>query len=310
MSLTSVLKDSNIKAQFKQHFPVPKTKFNVTIQAPPITKKYSLIGTAFDYLLRFHLKQTFPKSVTKQWVAETAVDSMKLSSGEYVQIGSVMKPRDRTMEPQEQYPDAGHPMTWHPDHSQKWADAASFSEKMLNHAKKHYEHFIKTGNVTDDLIKSTLNLASLDAVLRAGRIFEIPPTTKDDIADIENLLSVMKNSGLLHPKTRAFLNPTFGEGSHLVSGADADLIIDKTLIDIKTTKSISFTQDMYNQLLGYYALSTFKDKLGEITNLGIYFSRYGVLHTVPVPTGDAAKTIIDWFKKYRKLQSASKSALE
>ena len=181
---------------------------------------------------------------------------------------------------------------------------------MLNHAKKHYEHFIKTGNITDDLIKSALSLASLDAVLRAGRIFEIPPTTKDDIADIENLLSVMKNSGLLRPKTRAFLNPTFGEGSHLVSGADADLIIDKTLIDIKTTKSISFTQDMYNQLLGYYSLSTFKDKLGDITNLGIYFSRYGVLHTVPVPTGDAAKTIIDWFKKYRKLQSASKSTLE
>ena len=305
MSLTSVLKDSNIRAQFKQHFPVPKTKFNVAIQAPPTTKKYSLIGTAFDYLLRLHLKHTFPKSVTERWVAEAAVDRMKLVSGEYVRIGEVIKPWNRMMEPQEQYPNAGRLMEWYPDHSQTWADAASSSEKTLDHAKKHCENFIKAGDITDDLIKSVLSLASLDAVFRAGKIFGTPQITKDDVADIENLLSVMKNSGLLRPKTRAFLNPTFGEGSSLVGGADADLIIDKMLIDIKTTKSISFTQDMYNQLLGYYALSTFKDKLGGIANLGIYFSRYGVLHTVPIPVGDVAKTIIGWFEEYRKSKSAS-----
>lgn len=235
---------------------------------------------------------------------------MKLVSGEYVRVGEAVKPWNRTMEPQEQYPDADPLMEWYPDHSQAWADAAASSEKTLNHAKSHCESFIKTGEITDEIIKSVLGLASLDAVLRAGKIFGMPQITQDDVTDIENLFSVMKDSGLLRPKTRAFLNPTFGKGSSLVGGADADLIIDRTLIDIKTTKSISFTQDMYNQLLGYYALSTFKDGLGGIAGLGIYFSRYGVLHTVPTPAGDAAKTIIGWFEEYRKSQSAGKSARE
>ena len=78
----------------------------------------------------------------------------------------------------------------------------------------------------------------------------------------------------------------------MVGGADADLIIDRILIDIKTTKSNSFTQDMYNQLLGYYALSTFRKDLDGITELGIYFSRYGVLNVVAAPDADAVKEII------------------
>ena len=68
---------------------------------------------------------------------------------------------------------------------------------------------------------------------------------------------------------------TFGKGSELARGVDADLIIDNMLVDIKTTKSDSFTQDMYNQLLGYYALSIFRKDLDGIMQMGVYFSRYG-----------------------------------
>ena len=46
---------------------------------------------------------------------------------------------------------------------------------------------------------------------------------------------------------KCYLNPTFGDASNLVGGADADIILDDMLIDIKTTKAISFTQEHYNQ---------------------------------------------------------------
>ena len=74
------------------------------------------------------------------------------------------------------------------------------------------------------------------------------------------------------------------------------MILDGTLIDIKTTKSAAFTQDMYNQVLGYYALSTLDRKI-RIDAVGIYFARHGVLHSIPADgMEEKAKTIIGWFK--------------
>ena len=100
------------------------------------------------------------------------------------------------------------------------------------------------------------------------------------------------------------LNPHFGKGSTLVGGADADLIVDGVLIDIKTTQQTSFTQDNFNQLIGYYVLS----KLGkvndsediQISKLGIYFSRYGILHTIPTRQIENHKNFpkfVKWFKE-------------
>ena len=81
MSLTSVLKDPSIKARFKKSFPIPRVSGTSGILAPPATKKYSLIGTAFDYIARFHVKQSFPEAVEERWIAEDAVDRVKLASG-------------------------------------------------------------------------------------------------------------------------------------------------------------------------------------------------------------------------------------
>ena len=94
-----------------------------------------------------------------------------------------------------------------------------------------------------------------------------------------------------------------------MGGTDADLITNRILIDIKTTKSNSFTQDMYNQLLGYYSLSTFRKDLDGIIEMGVYFSRYGVLDVVAVHDADAVKAIIGWLEDYRVLQDLTSERL-
>ena len=160
-----------------------------------------------------------------------------------------------------------------------------------------------------NLLAASLNLATLDLVVRTGRMFNMPLVTDAILTDMEKLYDILKSSDIMAFAERAFLNPTFGKGSELVGGADADLITDRILIDIKTTKSNSFTQDMYNQLLGYYALSTFRKDLGGIIELGIYFSRYGVLNVVAVPDMDAVKEIIGWFEDYRVLQDLTSERL-
>ncbi len=72
----------------------------------------------------------------------------------------------------------------------------------------------------------------------------------------------------------AILNPTFA-GSSDMSGADADLIVDGCLIEIKSTIQASLREPVLHQLLGY----TLLDYAGEfgVQSVGIYLARHGVL---------------------------------
>ena len=70
------------------------------------------------------------------------------------------------------------------------------------------------------------------------------------------------------------LNPKF-EGSLDVGGADADLLVDGKLIDIKSTKRLEIKNDWLWQLLGYVLLD-YSDH-HRINGIGIYMARQGTL---------------------------------
>lgn len=74
MSLTSFIKEPDVRAKFKQTFPLPKVFLNSELKAPPITSHYAMVGTAFDYLLRFYIKKNNPLAKAKAWVAESALE--------------------------------------------------------------------------------------------------------------------------------------------------------------------------------------------------------------------------------------------
>jgi hypothetical protein len=103
-----------------------------------------------------------------------------------------------------------------------------------------------------------------------------------------------KNSWLRRVRTDDFrakrsclLNPTFGDASRLVGGADADLVIDSMLVDVKATKNFVVTRDHFNQLIGYMVLHDLT-RIGEvrpkrrISKLAIYFARHAHLETFNV----------------------------
>ena len=74
-------------------------------------------------------------------------------------------------------------------------------------------------------------------------------------------------------------NYNFKFGS-IFGGAECDLILKDTLIDIKTNKDLIVTQYMICQLIGYYFLAL-KENI-EIKKIGIYFARYDYLHLIEV----------------------------
>jgi hypothetical protein len=70
MSLTTLLKNQALIERFKQELECPKLDVNYKLLAPPVTRRYPLVGTAFDYLLRFHIRRINPIAITQPWVAE------------------------------------------------------------------------------------------------------------------------------------------------------------------------------------------------------------------------------------------------
>ena len=277
MSLTSFIKIPEVKAIFKKEFPLERIKLEGELAASPITKNYPLVGTAFDYLFRFYLEHRNPNCITKRWVAEASI----LRMGFDLETGLT---EDRQ----------GNDLL----------KGLKKMKKFLDKSKEVHAEFQSNGKLDDEIIRTTVILAQIDIYFRQGMMHpDLGIVEEGDIQDLRNLISLV-DTDLFKAESHCYLNPTFGYGSELVGGADADLIVDDTLIDVKTTKFLSFTQEQYSQLIGYYILS----KLGkinesediQISRIGIYFSRHGILHTISsneIENHPNFPKFVRWFEK-------------
>lgn len=291
MSLTSVLSDRDnqeLRDKLKTLFLRPSFTLKTEIKAVPLTNNYGIVGTAFDYLMRFYLQHINKNTFIQRdvWVAEHSyrklTDQFTLSKEPEVRTGFK---RDKVY---------------------KTKELLKIITNQYEQTISNYSNFITYGKLTDDLIANTIFLAKLDVYFRAGMIDQnLDNHNPDDIKDIRSLFALVDNQ-LFTAKERCYFNPTFGAGSILVGGADADLIIDNTLIDIKATKNLKLEREHLNQVLGYYILSLIggvNDNPSDrpIENIGLYFARHGELWTVPISQfGDKDKfdEFKNWFISY------------
>ncbi len=274
MSLTSFLKkNADIRQRFKIEFPMPSLDVTRELAAPPLTENYSMVGTAFDYLLRFYIERLNPKAVTRKWVAEEALFG------------------DEGLDDILFYP-------------RKFKD-------LVAKANADYNKYLLKGVMSSSLLRSVLCLAQLEVFYRRdvddSYFAKVGKVDRKDFQDLRRLISLVQ-SKVFRAKKACVLNPTFGRASELVGGADCDLVIDDTLIEIKTTKHFEVKREYFDQLVGYYTLFRIGGIKGlpkghSIKRLGIYFSRHGYLWLVKI--GDFVKggqfsKFIAWFKKRAK----------
>ena len=113
--------------------------------------------------------------------------------------------------------------------------------------------------------------AGPDATL--GEIYALcEPEVLEDLTRLPLTISQSQATLLA---TRPYVpNPTFGEGSLYLGGADADLIVGDRLIDIKTTTNDSVERRALWQIVGY-SLTDFYDEF-LVREVGLYYSRHGV----------------------------------
>jgi len=296
VNLSSLVRIPDIRERFNAEFQKPKIIIDRRLLAPPRSKRYSLVGTAFDYLLRFHLERTLPHARARCWVAEESVDHTggAVSSVTHyaVESGELFYPLDDgTLE---------------------------LRRRVLANARKAHGRFLKDGIVHHELLKGVIHLAQLDATHRSGGMYEtenLGVAFPEDIRDLRRLLSIVPWD-LFASKRRCLLNPTFAVDSKFGAfGADADLVLDDQLIDIKTVKEASFDREVFNQLVGYYTLhgiGGFRNggRHWKIKRLGVYFARHGRLVTIDVASVVNAKTFpafLRWFKwRVRLVKSRSR----
>ncbi len=279
MSLTSFIKIPEVKALFRKEFPLSPTRLEGEMKACPVTKNYSLVGTSFDYLLRFFIEYTNPNCITKPWVAEHSLALLEHGAENHGRKAS-----------------------------KDILDASVKMKSLLHDAKKAHKKYLSTGKLDDSLMRTSIILAQIDVLYRTGSMHpELGEANPGDMQDLRNLISLV-NPKMFQTKNACYLNPTFGYGSELVGGADADLIINDTLIDIKTTKFLSFRQEQYNQLIGYYILA----KLGKISKkddvsiskIAIYFSRHGILHAISADEIESNPGFPKFVRAFEKLAAA------
>jgi len=188
------------------------------------------------------------------------------------------------------------------------------AKQIIEQAKTVYSNYLLSGEIIDELMESALLLAQLDPIARAGYIDKnLGTIDKEDVADLRNLISIV-NPDTFRAKELCMLNPTFGEASELVGGADADIVIDDTLIEIKTVKDLNLKRDYFDQLMGYYTLFRlggidYAPHTPRIERIGIYYSRYGEFYTIPirdVVNEETFPSFMEWFKS--KAESVARQA--
>lgn len=267
MSVSSLIEDHTIRRILDTVIPPFRGKQGVDIVVLPNTTRHGITGTAFDYVLRFELQRRFRHAVAKPWIAEHALD---LLFGENVERSAI----------------------------RVFSMAKNFHTRFLRQVKPTSSTYLR-------LAEHAVRLAKLDAIYRAGYIDENLTDGDPAVArDVCRMLRIVPFEIFSHPSALR-LNPDFGKYSKIVGGADCDLVLGDTIVDIKTTKHAIVERHYVRQLVSYivlvHALRRDRCRWPNVCRIAIYFARHAHLWTLPIDTSSAAfKRAIDLYLRRAK----------
>lgn len=263
MSLTSLLKDTDsvVSRFFRETLPQtrsvtsehnPGLKHVETIRLPEDLKRwYPTLGTAVDYRLRYYL----PAAPSDELIAYQGAVALTFQDGPSLPAGII------------------------DEFFNYFGDLLSELQPAAKRLPPEQE---------SELCRHCFVLALFEQVFRVGPNPNSPLFSMEE-PSVEAMLGLApevcvedlcSQSWLFHTRLgdqiggQHVLNPIF-DGSNDIGGADADIILDRCLIDFKSTINPKITSNWLYQLLGYVLLD-YTDQ-HQINKVGIYFSRQGVL---------------------------------
>lgn len=144
-------------------------------------------------------------------------------------------------------------------------------------------------NSTNNIIQHCFFLAKLDVCYRKAAIPSdlsqfFTPATPDEVIEIKEMALKFGKSFIprvLRPESKIIFNPNFGFGECLIGETECDMIIDKTIIDLRTDIGTSYPRDRVTKSMVHFLLTEINRDFGNkenafpIDNLVFYSARYG-----------------------------------
>lgn len=144
-------------------------------------------------------------------------------------------------------------------------------------------------NSTNNIIQHCFFLAKLDICYRKAAIPSdlsqfFTPATPDEVIEIKEMALKFGKSFIprvLRPESKIIFNPNFGFGECLIGETECDMIIDKTIIDLRTDIGTSYPMDRVTKSMVHFLLTEINRDFGNkenafpIDNLVFYSARYG-----------------------------------
>ena len=186
--------------------------------------------------------------------------------------------------------------------------------------------FVKHSYINfEELLPYALYLAKLEIIYRSGmRPQDIKGSLlgkeeNEILEDLKQLCVVFIEhfmiTKVIKSESNVVFNPHFGIASMICGGADADIFIDGTLYDFKTSKKPGYSWIEIAQIFGYYFLNkiaaNLKDDKAElngytINKLAIYKARYGEIEFIDISTMESEKMEMTFNKINNLLKLTSK----
>ena len=274
MNLKSFISCSDVRKKFSEAVIVPRRTTKVPILAESLSKDSSLVGTAFDYAFRFFLKRLYPDAVESQWICEKVLAPGKW--GKYELGSSLQSAISRRYAEVVRVPACSpirHEEGWMlGDAQEDWeehikdpddsfiAKVHSIAEKQVAEARERYEQYLASGVADTEFFRSIHNIAKLDLVYRTGKLYHDIEASDDHVTeDLRNLFALLDESKFLGHK-HCVLNPDLGSAVPAIRSADADVMFDDSIIELKTTAKNSLAKSIFHQLIGYFILLNVDEK--------------------------------------------------
>lgn len=229
----------------------------------PIVKhtfdRYSLLGTAFDYLVRMSI------------ATQKDLDFYPKIAGM-----AVAKYRRKTNDGKKR---------------------ALISRQFFNCNKATKKAILE--NDIELMAQNSLSFARLDPFFRSSRWDEDWIQKSTDSEDIQELLALhaLWIESFSIPDDDILLNPSF-ESSRLLGGADADIMVGEAIVDWKVVNNPKREiKKSLAQLIGYSILASLDGK--SVSNCIIYFARHGKQLSIPFDEimRNTSEEVIESFKK-------------
>ncbi|RJE90728.1 hypothetical protein D3P07_01075 [Paenibacillus sp. 1011MAR3C5] len=157
--------------------------------------------------------------------------------------------------------------------------------------------------ITQAIVGDSIILGQLEQYYRSGTgdIPSILQSRDEDVHDLQRLIQATERHHQCFQATQGITcNPRFGQAiTALVDGADGDLMIDNTLIDIKTESEFRWKIGQSRQLIAYWIMSCLSPGFTpEINHLALWNPRYCRMVSISVEDICRAFNVIDFVDSF------------